>query len=89
MIQITRTQAAELRPGLCPEEAGPLVGLHVLQTGDGTVLVDRWPGPSAVLIETGGNYSLRGDQTLWRFRSTAHFPQSGPVRTRDRRVATR
>ena len=61
MIQITRTQAAELRPWFVPEEAGPLVGLHVIQTGNGTVLVDRWPRPSAVLIETGGNYSLRGE----------------------------
>ncbi len=61
MIEITPTQAAELRSWFVPEEAGPLVGLHVIQTGNGTVLVDSWPNPSAVLIETGGNYSLRGE----------------------------
>ena len=51
----------ELKTWFLREEAGPLVGLHVIQTGNGTVLVDRWPEPSAVLMETGGNYSLRGE----------------------------
>ena len=60
-MEITPTQAAELKSWFEPEEAGPLVGLHVIQTGNGTVLVDRWPGPGAVLIEAGGNYSLRGE----------------------------
>ena len=61
MIQVTPAQAADLRSWFIPEEPGPLVGLHVIQTGNGTVLVDRWPDPGAVIAETGCNYSLRGD----------------------------
>ena len=61
MMQITPSQSAELKSWFVPEEAGPLVGLHFIQTGHGTALVDRWPDPSAAIVETGGNYSLRGE----------------------------
>jgi RimJ/RimL family protein N-acetyltransferase len=38
-----------------------LIGLHVIQTGNGGCWVDRWPDPRAVLTETAGNYSLAGE----------------------------
>ena len=60
MILLSPDQAATLRDWFLPERPGPLVGPHVLQTGNGSFHVDRWPNPSAVLIETGGNYCLVG-----------------------------
>jgi hypothetical protein len=38
-----------------------LLGSHVIATGCGACRVDRWPAPRAVLVETGGNYTLSGD----------------------------
>ena len=61
MILLSPDQAATLRDWFLPEQPGPLVGPHVLRTGHGGFHVDRWPNPSAVLIETGGNYCLVGD----------------------------
>ncbi|MGH3913052.1 MAG: GNAT family N-acetyltransferase [Pseudonocardiaceae bacterium] len=34
---------------------------HVVRSGHGRCLVDRWPDPRTVLAEVGGNISLRGD----------------------------
>jgi RimJ/RimL family protein N-acetyltransferase len=51
----------ELRPWFAPERPGPLIFEHVLRTGHGRCLVDRWPHPQVVLAELPGNYSLRGD----------------------------
>jgi GNAT superfamily N-acetyltransferase len=34
---------------------------HVALTGNGTAAADRWPDPSALIVETGGNYMLAGD----------------------------
>ena len=61
MILLSPDQAATLIDWFSPEQPGPLVGPHVLQTGNGAFHADRWPNPSAVLIETGGNYCLVGD----------------------------
>jgi RimJ/RimL family protein N-acetyltransferase len=61
MIPLTRDQAALLRHWLLPEVPGPIVGLHVLNTGNGNVSVDRWPNPKVLLAEAGGNYQLLGD----------------------------
>lgn len=36
------------------------MGLHVLNTQMGSFRVDRWPNPTVVLAETGGNWSLIG-----------------------------
>ena len=44
-----------------PERPGPLVGAHVVRTGIGSALVDRWPAPLAVLVAAGGNLSLAGE----------------------------
>jgi RimJ/RimL family protein N-acetyltransferase len=54
-------QVAALRPWFVPERPGPLVGLHVINTGNGSLLADRWPRPRAVLAEVAGNWSLAGD----------------------------
>lgn len=61
MILLTPEQAASLRAWFLPDRPGPLVGLHVLNTGNGACFVDRWPGPRAALVDTAGNYSLAGD----------------------------
>lgn len=52
---------ALLLPWFSPERPGPLVYPHVVRTGNGRCLTERWPNPRTVLAEAGGNYSLRGD----------------------------
>lgn len=51
----------ELRPWLLPDRPGPLVGLHVLQSGRGECWADRWPDPRAALFFAGGNLAFAGD----------------------------
>ncbi len=60
MVPISREQLATLEHWFIPDRPGPLVGLHVIRTGSGTCLADRWPRPHALLVETGANYSLAG-----------------------------
>ena len=60
MLLLSPPQAHELRPRFLPDRPGPLVGLHVLQTGNGACFTDRWPDPRAVLVNTAGNYALTG-----------------------------
>lgn len=65
MIRLTPEQSATLKEWFLPERPGPLIGSHVIHTGNGACFVDRWPEPQAVLVETAGNYTLLGDpQTL-------------------------
>jgi RimJ/RimL family protein N-acetyltransferase len=61
LIPLTLDQAARLRPWFLPDRPGPLVGLHVLHTGLGVFLVDRWPRPRTVLVRAGFDYALVGD----------------------------
>lgn len=61
MIQLTPHQTATLKNWFLPDRPGPLVGLHVIHTGNGTCWVDRWPNPQVVLVETAGNYSMAGE----------------------------
>ncbi len=61
MLQITLKQTATLRDWFLPDRPGPLIGLHIIQTGNGACFVDRWPDPRAILADAGGNYSLAGD----------------------------
>jgi len=61
MLLLLPDQAASLRPWFLPDQPGPLVGLHILNTGHGACFVDRWPDPRAVLVTSGGNYTLIGD----------------------------
>jgi hypothetical protein len=60
MQLLTPLQLKTLRPWFLPERPGPLVGLHVLQTGNGVAFADRWPNPQALVINTAGNYTLLG-----------------------------
>lgn len=53
-------QRATLQPWFLPERPGPLIGSHIIQTGNGACFVDRWPDPQAVLVETAGNSTLLG-----------------------------
>jgi RimJ/RimL family protein N-acetyltransferase len=60
-VPLTREQLATLRPWFLPERPGPLVAQHVMATGHGSCLADRWPDPRALVVQTGGNYTLAGD----------------------------
>ncbi len=61
MRQLSPSQLPDLRSWFLPERPGPLVGLHVIQTGNGACYADRWPEPRALLAACAGNYSLIGD----------------------------
>lgn len=61
MLHLTQAQSKALKSWFWPERPGPLIGPHVLQTGHGHILADRWPEPRVVLAETAGNYTLLGD----------------------------
>jgi GNAT acetyltransferase len=61
MHVLAQADALVVRDWFLPERPGPLVGSHVLQTGYGRLLADRWPAPGAVLAQVGPNYALRGD----------------------------
>jgi hypothetical protein len=61
MIEVEAAQREALRGWFKPERPGPLIGLHVLNTGHGRCFVDRWPEPRAVLAKTTDNFALRGD----------------------------
>lgn len=60
MVSLTIEQLRSLRDWFLPDRPGPLVGLHVLQTGNGTAWADRWPGPRALVVDAAGNQSLCG-----------------------------
>lgn len=59
--QLTQERTTLLSGWFLPERPGPLIGAHVIHTGNGRCLVDRWPAPQALLVETAGNYTLVGD----------------------------
>jgi len=61
MTLLTPRQTATLRDWFVPDQPGPLVGLHVIQTGNGACFADRWPHPRAVLMDIAGNYALAGE----------------------------
>lgn len=63
LVLLDPEDAAQSRPWFLPDAPGPLVGLHVLQTGNGAVFVDRWPDPRALLADSAANYQLLGDPT--------------------------
>jgi RimJ/RimL family protein N-acetyltransferase len=61
MLQINPHQIASLKKWLIPEPPCWLVGMHILNTGNGACFADRWPDPRALLLNSGGNYSLLGN----------------------------
>jgi RimJ/RimL family protein N-acetyltransferase len=61
MVPVTAEQLAAVRAWFLPERPGPLVAQHVILTGHGRCLADRWPGPRALLVESARNYLLAGD----------------------------
>jgi RimJ/RimL family protein N-acetyltransferase len=60
LIYLAPEQTATLKHWFLPDRPGPLIGLHVIHSGNGTCLVDRWPAPQVVLVEIAGNYTLMG-----------------------------
>ena len=60
-VPLTREQLATLGDWFLPERPGPLIAQHVIATGAGSCLADRWPGPRALVVQTGGNYTMAGD----------------------------
>ena len=61
LVPLSRGQLATARHLLPPERPGPMIAQHLLGTGNGSCLADRWPAPRALLVETGGNWTLAGD----------------------------
>jgi GNAT superfamily N-acetyltransferase len=61
LVPLTPGQLATLRHWFLPERPGPLVAQHVMATGHGSCLADRWPDPRALVVETGGNWTLAGN----------------------------
>lgn len=61
MIPLTLEQLAELRTWFLPEKPGPLVGLHVLNTGHGRAFADRWPAPQVLYVDIAGNGAVLGE----------------------------
>jgi len=61
MVPVTGEQLAAVRGWFLPERPGPLVAQHVILTGHGWCLADRWPDPRALVVESAGNYLLAGD----------------------------
>ena len=61
LVPLGRGQLATVRHLLPPERPGPMIAQHLLGTGNGSCLADRWPAPRALLVETGGNWTLAGD----------------------------
>jgi hypothetical protein len=61
MLELDRRDTESLRGRFLPERPGPLVGMHVIQTGHGRCLADCWPNPRAILVEAAQNYALLGD----------------------------
>jgi hypothetical protein len=60
MHLFTAAQTATLKPWFLLDKPGPLVGLHVIHTGNGTCRADRWAAPCALLLETPDNHTLLG-----------------------------
>lgn len=60
MLQLSLENAQSLKDWFLPERPGRLLGLHVITTGCGTCWVDRFPNPTAVLVENGSDYFLAG-----------------------------
>jgi RimJ/RimL family protein N-acetyltransferase len=61
LVPLTREQLASVRHWFLPERPGPLIAQHLIATGNGSCLADRWPEPRALVVETGGNYTVAGD----------------------------
>ena len=61
LVPLTRPQLATAWQLVPPERPGPMIAQHLLGTGNGSCLADRWPGPRALAVETGGNWTLAGD----------------------------
>ena len=61
LVPLTREQLAVAWHLVPPERPGPMIAQHLLGTGNGSCLADRWPGPRALAVETGGNWALAGD----------------------------
>jgi GNAT superfamily N-acetyltransferase len=61
MIRLTPEQVSAVADWFSVERVCWLVGSHLVHTGHGAAWADRWPAPRALLVETGGNYSLAGD----------------------------
>jgi RimJ/RimL family protein N-acetyltransferase len=61
LVPVGREQLASIRHWFLPERPGPTIAQHIIATGNGRCLADRWPRPRAVVVCSGGNYTLAGD----------------------------
>lgn len=61
MIRVAPPQRDDLRALFLPDRPGPLVGLHVIQTGLGELLADRWPEARVAIAHAGQDRQIAGD----------------------------
>jgi RimJ/RimL family protein N-acetyltransferase len=61
VITLRAEQFKTLRAWFADEGPGDMAGQHVLNTGHGRVLVDRWPEPRVALATYGDGCTLRGN----------------------------
>src|ERR687886_807494 len=89
MLLLTPPQTATLRDRFLPDWPGPLVGLHVIQTGHGACFADRWPAPRALLTDTAGNYAFTGDPAALAPAAVTFWSGGGDRAGRPRRTTAR
>lgn len=61
MIELRSDQREAVRRFFPPDRPGPQAGLHAIQTGMGSMHVDRWPEPRVVVAFVGDDVQLGGD----------------------------
>ncbi|MFQ5632769.1 MAG: GNAT family N-acetyltransferase [bacterium] len=61
MIHISHNQLVKLKDRFLPERPGPLVEMHIINTGHGECFVDRWPDAGTILTHASDTFSLVGD----------------------------
>ncbi len=61
MIRVEPSKRETLRSLFLPDRPGPLVGLHVIQTGLGELLADRWPDARVAIARAGQDRQIAGD----------------------------
>jgi GNAT superfamily N-acetyltransferase len=61
LLSITPGQLGTIMHWFRPERPGPTIAQHVVGTGVGRCLVDRWPRPRVVIAQSADNYALAGD----------------------------
>ena len=80
--RVPAQEHAALRSWFRPERPGPLVGLHVINSGHGALWVDRRRSPRLVKAAVAGNITLLGDPAALSADDMPH-PLTGFIEAAD------